>query len=66
MSKGVLISNLDTYIGTALYEELLGPEPENSEFAIYGTYYNKEVSERPKFVKKMLKVRLFIKLFQIN
>ncbi len=56
MSRGVLISNLDTYIGQALYEELLGPEPESAEFEIYGTYFNKEISEKPKDVKKMLKV----------
>jgi hypothetical protein len=53
MSKGVFISNLDTYIGTALYEELL---VEESEFDLYGTYFGKEISERPKAVKKMLKV----------
>ena len=54
MSKGVFISNLDTYIGTALYEELI---IEESEFELYGTYFNKETSERPKLVKKMLKVK---------
>ena len=56
MSKGVFISNLDTYIGTALYEELL---VEESEFDLYGTYFGKEISERPKAVKKMLKVIQF-------
>jgi hypothetical protein len=54
MSKGVFISNLDTYIGTALYEELT---IEEAEFDLYGTYFNKEMSERPKLVKKMLKVK---------
>lgn len=54
MSKGVFISNLDTYIGTALYEELI---IEEAEFELYGTYFNKETSERPKLVKKMLKVK---------
>lgn len=54
MSKGVFIDCLDTYIGTALYEELIQDE---AEFEIYGTYLNKEVSERPRLVKKMLKVK---------
>jgi hypothetical protein len=56
MSKGVFINTLDTYVGTALYEELLGDNPEESEYELYGTYYGKEISDRPKFVKKMLKV----------
>jgi hypothetical protein len=58
MSKGVLISNLDTFIGLALYEELLGANPEETEFEIYGTYFNKELTEKPKYVKKMLKVKI--------
>ena len=33
MSRGVLINTVDTYIGTALYEEFLGENP--SESAIY-------------------------------
>jgi hypothetical protein len=57
MSKGVLINALDTYIGTALYQEILGPNPEETEFELYGTYYNREISERPKFVKKMMKLK---------
>ncbi len=56
MSKGVFISNLDTYVGLSLYEEILGANPEESEFEIYGTYFNKEVSDKPKYVKKMMKV----------
>ena len=30
MSRGVLINTLDTYIGTALYEEFLGENPSES------------------------------------
>jgi len=59
MSKGVLINSLDTFIGTALYEEILGPNPEDQDFELYGTYFNKEISERPKFVKKMMKVIIY-------
>lgn len=59
MSRGVLINNLDTYIGAALYEELLGEDPENPEFELYGTYYNKDDSAKPKFIKKMMKVSYY-------
>ena len=40
MSRGVLINTVDTYIGTALYEEFLGENPSESA---------------PAFIKKMLK-----------
>ena len=63
MSKGVLINSLDTYMGTTLYEEFLGENPAESEFEIYGTYHRMESSDKPKYVKKMLKVR---KLFFNN
>ena len=58
MSKGVLINSLDTYMGTALYEELLGENPAESEYELYGTYYRMESSDRPNYVKKMLKVKI--------
>ncbi len=43
MSKGVLINALDTYIGTALYKEILGPSPEDADFELFGTYFNREI-----------------------
>ena len=55
MSRGVLINTLDTYIGTALYEEFLGDNPEEGAYEIYGTYLTKDESTKPKYVKKMLK-----------
>ena len=55
MSRGVLINTLDTYIGTALYEEFLGENPEEGAYEIYGTYLTKDESTKPKYVKKMLK-----------
>lgn len=57
MSKGVFINSLNTYIGTALYEEFLGEKPEETEISLYGTYYEKDSSEKPKNVKKMMKVK---------
>ena len=57
MSKGVFINSLDSYIGQALSSELLS---EDGEFELFGTYFSKEVSERPKGVYKMLKVKLYL------
>lgn len=55
MSKGIYINSLNTYIGTALYEEFLGDKPEESEWEIYSTYFEKEDSTKPAFIKKMMK-----------
>ena len=55
MSRGVLINTLDTYIGTALYEEFLGENPSESAYELYGTWHSKDDSFKPAFVKKMLK-----------
>jgi hypothetical protein len=58
MSKGVLINALNTYIGTALYDEFLGESPENSDYTVFGTYYEKDCSDKPLYVKKMMKVSI--------
>ena len=55
MSRGVLINALDTYIGTALYEEFLGDNPTESAYELYGTWHSKDDSSKPAFIKKMLK-----------
>ena len=55
MSRGVLINTLDTYIGTALYEEFLGENPSESAYELYGTWHSKDDSGKPAFIKKMLK-----------
>jgi hypothetical protein len=60
MSKGVLINALNTYIGTALYDEFLGERPEESDYNVFGTYYEKDCSDKPMFVKKMMKVYKYI------
>jgi len=61
MSRGIFINTLNTYIGTALYEEFLGEKPEESEIALYGTYYEKDSSDKPQHVKKMMKVKKITK-----
>ena len=55
MSRGILINALDTYIGTALYEEFLGDNPSESAYELYGTWHSKDDSSKPAFIKKMLK-----------
>ena len=52
MSRGVLINTLDTYIGTALYEEFLGENPSESAYELYGTWHSKDDSGKPAFIKK--------------
>ena len=52
MSRGVLINTLDTYIGTALYEEFLGDNPSEAAYELYGTYHSKDDSAKPAFIRK--------------
>lgn len=60
MSRGIFINTVNTYIGTALYEEFIGEKPEENEFLLYGTYYEKDSSEKPMHIKKMMKVRFLV------
>jgi hypothetical protein len=62
MAKRIFINNLDTYVSQAIFQELRndipdeeGNKPEDSN-QIFGTYINKDSSEKPEGVKKMLKV----------
>lgn len=64
MSKKIFINNLNTFVSKALLEELKesqkGEEGEENPDAavIYGTYIDKDSSEKPNTVKKMLKVSI--------
>ena len=63
MSKGIFINNLETYMGWALYDEFVGSKPEEStDFLVYGTYLNKDSSDKPFGIKKMMKVIYLSKL----
>jgi hypothetical protein len=62
MAKRIFINNWDTYVSQAIFEELRndkadeeGNKPEDPN-QIFGTYINKDSSEKPDGVKKMLKV----------
>lgn len=60
MSKKFFINNLDTYIGDTLFQEIRNDINEEGEInddanIIFGTYSNKDSSEKPDGVKKMLK-----------
>jgi hypothetical protein len=62
MSKKIFINNLNTFVSKQLLEELRNDQPgEDGEAAaegniIFGTYIDKDSSEKPIGVKKMLKV----------
>ena len=68
MSKKIFINNLNTFVSKALLEELKdsskGEEGEENPDApiIFGTYIDKDSSEKPEGVKKMLKVS-YISIF---
>lgn len=59
MSKKIFINNINTYIGNTLFEEIGGSlDAEGNEVdgnLIYGTYVDKDSSEKPVGIKKMLK-----------
>ncbi|CAI2386648.1 unnamed protein product [Moneuplotes crassus] len=60
MSKKYFINNLDTYIGDALFQEIRNDVTEDGEIneeanIMYGTYFEKDSSEKPQGIKKMLK-----------
>ena len=62
MSKRIFINNLDTYVSQAIFKELRNDEPgEEGEpnpdaHLIFGSYINKDSSDKPNGIKKMLKV----------
>ena len=64
MSKSVFINNLDTFVSTAIFQELRNDQPDEegnppeSANLMYGTFITKDSSSKPDGVKKMLKVRL--------
>lgn len=60
MGKKYFINNLDTYIGNCLFSEIrndIGEDGEINDDAniIFGTYVDKDSSEKPQGIKKMLK-----------
>ena len=67
MSKKIFVNNINTFVSAAILEELtkdilVGDEEEDTgdRPIIFGTYIDKDATERPDFVKggikKMLKV----------
>jgi hypothetical protein len=62
MSKKIFINNLNTFVSKQLLEELRNDQPgEDGEAPaevnqIYGTYIDKDSSQKPVGIKKMLKV----------
>ena len=68
MSKKIFINNLNTFVSKQLLEELRNDQPGEDGEAnpeqniIFGTYIDKDSSEKPIGVKKMLKVSFVFKL----
>jgi hypothetical protein len=62
MSKKIFINNLNTFVSKQLLEELRNDQPgEDGEVPadtnqIFGTYIDKDSSQKPVGIKKMLKV----------
>lgn len=65
MSKKIFINNLNTFVSKQLFAEFRNDTPnEEGEVnpdanVIFGTYIDKDSSEKPGGVKKMLKVSAF-------
>ena len=62
MGKRIFINNFDTYVSKAVFTELQNDEkdaegnmPEDPNL-IFGSYINKDSSDKPTGVKQMLKV----------
>lgn len=61
MSKRIFINNLNTYVSQAIFNELrndINEDGEKNEDAnnIFGTYIDKDSSDKPEGITKMLKV----------
>ena len=64
MSKRIFINNLNTYVAQAIFNELrndIGEDGEKNEDSnlIFATFIDKDSSEKPDGVNKMLKVIIF-------
>lgn len=56
MAKKIYINDLNTYIGAALHHELRNDTKENdTPNEIFGSYIDKDLSDKPQGIKKMLK-----------
>jgi hypothetical protein len=64
MAKRIFINNINSYIAQAIFNELRndinddGEKNEDSNL-IFGTYIDKDSSDRPEGINKMLKVIIF-------
>lgn len=56
MAKRIFVNNVNSYVGQALFQQLRNDGPDNDDpNLIFGTYMEKDSSEKPDGVKKMLK-----------
>lgn len=65
MAKRVFINNLNTYVSQAIFNEFRNDTNEEGETnddanLIFGTYIDRDSSDKPSGIKKMLKVCIII------
>ena len=65
MSKKIFINNLNSYVSQAIFNELrndITEDGEKNEDAnlIFGTYMDRDSSDKPEGINKMLKVTIHI------
>ena len=64
MAKRIFVNNTNSYVGQAIFQQLRNDTEDNDDpNIIYGTYMEKDSSEKPKGIRKMLKV-LIITILQ--
>ena len=61
MSKRIFINNLNSYVSQAIFKEFKNDvtddgEPVDDANIIYGTYMDRDSSDKPQGINKMLKV----------
>lgn len=66
MSKRIFINNLNSYVSQAIFNELRNDITEDGERnedsnLIFGTYIDRDSSDKPQGISKMLKVSFHIK-----
>ena len=66
MSKRIFINNLNSYVSQAIFKEFRNDiseegEPNDDANLIFATFVDRDSSEKPNGINKMLKVKLFFK-----
>ena len=60
MAKRIFINNINSYVSQAIFNEMrndVGEEASDDANLIFATYLDRDSSDNPACIKKMLKVR---------